>query len=172
MDSNPILGQNAIMIIRNKKRGFEIKRGNFTLGGLDIPKWYSMNGSSNTAQGSLEIKCKETLSSTNIYSLDGRERGQLTSDWKRNMTISIDWQLNGSPTNYRIGKSGFWSNTYEVEENNNVLFSLIPKWSWSTWSYEYEVEVLEEMPEEKLIELLIYAVHAARVQAANQAAMS
>lgn len=160
------------MIIRSKKRGFEIKRGNFTLGYLDMPKWYSMNGTTKTALGNLEIKNEGFFSSTYVYSLGGLERGKLTSNWKGHMSILVDWKLNGFPTNYRIKKNGFWGSNYNLSEDDKVLFTLIPKWSWSTWSHEYDVEIVKEMAEEKLIELLIYSIHAARVQAANQSAMS
>lgn len=167
-----LAAKRTLMIIRStKNKSFEIAKGNFVLGELKFPKWYSMNSTAKTADGPLEIKSKGAFSTTYLYTLNGKERGQLTANWKGCLTISVNWGLSGLPVSYQFKTRGFWNSRYEIiAANEQLLFVLTPKWSWSTWSHSYEIEQLAEMDEKKMVELLLYAGHAARVKAAQQAA--
>lgn len=165
-------GQSLKIESTSGRGNFQIKKGSLPMFEVKYTSWFSGHAQTRYKGASIEIKPGNFWHSKFPVTINGTESGVLVFHSKGYFSIELFVENHGATKVFQFKPKGFWKSHYLLlDEAENILMRLHPKWVWRKFSYDYEVELLDEsLDEEFLTELLIYCGYACKVIQEKRAA--
>ncbi len=147
------------------KGNFQIKKGSLPMFEVKYTSWFSGHAQTRFKGISIEIKPGNFWQTKFMITRNGVEAGEMVFHTKGFITIHLFEGFSGHAANFQFKPKGFWKSHYLLlDEAENMVIRLHPKWVWRKFSYDYEVEIQREAYDEAfLTELLIYCGYACKI---------
>lgn len=125
---------------------------------LSYENWFSSKSSTEFNEKKITIMPKNFWQSKFDIYKNGHDAGDILFNWKGNVIIRL-LDSDHKESSYLLKAKGFWKRQFEfLDENENLICTLIPSLSWKNFRYSYAIEqVSTEIPQDTLVELLVYA---------------
>jgi hypothetical protein len=171
-------GQSLKIVSTSGKGNFQIKKGSLPMFEVKYTSWFSGHAQTRFNGDSIEMKPGNFWQTKFPIIRNGVEAGEMFFHSRGFISILLFEERSGMAANFKFKPKGFWKSHYLLlDEADNEILRLQPKWVWRKFSYDYEIEMIDETFDEAfLIELLIYCGYACKViqekNAATTAAVS
>ncbi len=130
-------------LISTSGRGnFKIQKDDSDVLELTYKKWFSSQASKEFNGVKIENKPKNAVSSKYFIYKDQANKGEITFNWKGNITILLkDKQDNEN--RWFLKSKGFWKQHFELtDQSDNLILILKPTMNWRKMNYNYDIETV------------------------------
>lgn len=147
------------------KGNFQIKKGSLPMFEVKYTSWFSGHAQTRFKGTSIEMKPGNFWQTKFMILRNGGEAGEMIFHTNGSVIIQLFEGFSGHAAKFQFKPKGFWKSHYLLlDEAENIVMRLQPKWVWRKFSYDYVVEMPDEIYDEELLtELLIYCGYAAKV---------
>lgn len=154
------------------KGNFQITKGSFPMLEIKYTSWFSGHAQTRFKGTAIDMKPGNFWQSKFSITKNDKEAGELKYHTRGSISFELWKDSEEHPVSYQFLSKGFWKPYYLLlDEAENTVLRLQPKWVWRKFSHDYEVEIPDtEYDEEYLTELLIYCGYATNVYDQKNAA--